>query len=378
MENAMQALEFKMSSDEKFREATITLEEGKDYLKLFDLFFRPEAMLGKDFDKIFSGQGEDYHSMMSNSEKDFRSWNGWIFRGQKGNDGNLVPDFERRFFSPFSGPNKSQNRDLFDIEMGIIRDFKRTAGSFYPELKFINDRDIYEYIAWIRHFNGATRVIDMTNSFFITLFFALGRSMPEKNETYYIWCIDKVWLEHRYKEFMPLEIKKMFKEYDDFGKDVRIQDAILNYVPNLKKASEKNGKDERYRHEFCSVINIEPFYKNSRLVRQKSLFLMPTNPYRTFKENLFNMVITKKDTYHILRIKVECDRKSAILIQKVLDGMNINGSVLFETLERICETLSTKPFFQNDSITVSPQAGINNATSSFMFGDMPKITEETK
>lgn len=378
MENAMQALEFKMSSDEKFREATITLEEGKDYLKLFDLFFRPEAMLGKDFDKIFSGQGEDYHSMMSNSEKDFRSWNRWIFRGQKGGDGNLVPDFERRFFETFNNPNKSQNRDLFDIEMGIIRDFKRTAGSFYPELKFINDRDIYEYIAWIRHFNGATRVIDMTNSFFIALFFALGKSLPKENETYYIWCIDKVWLEHRYKEFMPLEIKKMFKEYDDFGKDVRIQDAILNYVPNLKKASEKNGKDERYRHEFCSVINIEPFYKNSRLVRQKSLFLMPTNPYRTFKENLFNMVITKKDTYHILRIKVECDRKSAILIQKVLDGMNINGSVLFETLEGICKTLSTKPFFQNDSITVSPQAGINNATSSFMFGDMPKITEETK
>ena len=58
--------------------------------------------------------------------------------------------------------------------------------------------------------------------------------------------------------------------------------------------------------------------------------------------------------------------------------MNINGSVLFETLEGICETLNTKPFFQNDSITVSPQAGINNATSSFMFGDMPKITEETK
>lgn len=384
MENAMQALEFKMSSDEKFREATITLENGNDYLKLFDLFFRPDVMLGKDFDKIFSGEGEGYHSMMSKSEKDFRSWNGWIFRGQKGENGHLVPDFERRFFEIFNNPETIPSRDLFDIEMGIIRDFKRTAGSFYPELKFINDRDIYEYIAWIRHFNGATRVIDMTNSFFIALFFALGKTLPKEDGVYYIWCIDKVWLEHRYKEFMPLEIRKMYKEYDDFGKDVRIQDAILNYVPNLEKAFEKdkkngkNEKDERYRHEFCSVINIEPFYKNSRLVRQKSLFLMPTNPYRTFEENLFNMVINKKDTYHILRIKVECDRKSAVLIQKVLDGMNINGSVLFETLEGICETLSTRPLFQNDSITVSPQAGINNATSSFMFGDMPKIKEEIK
>lgn len=374
----IQQLDFKKSENGKFRETTITLEDAKDYLKLFDLFFRPMDMLGETWDKVFSGQGEGYHSMMSNSEKDFRSWNGWIFRGQKGKNDKLVPDFERRFFDTFSNPDNEPKRDLFDIEMGVIRDFKRTAGSFYPELKFINDKDIYEYIAWIRHFNGATRVIDMTNSFFVALFFALGRSLPEDKETYYIWCIDKVWLEHRYKEFMPLEIRNMFKKYDDFGKDVRIQDAILNYVPNLKKNCEKNEKDERYRHEFCSVINIEPFYKNSRLVRQKSLFLMPTNPYRTFEENLFNMVINDDDTYHILRIAVKCDRKSAILIQKVLDGMNINGSVLFETLEGICETLNTKPFFQNDSITVSPQAGINNATSSFMFGDMPKITEETK
>ena len=373
----IQPLEFKKSENGKFRETTITLEDGKDYLKLFDLFFRPREMLGKDFEKIFSGQGEDYHSMMSNSEKDFRSWNGWIFRGQKGNE-RLASDFERRFFSIFSNPNNEPKRDLFDIEMGIIREFKRTAGSFYPELKFINDRDIYEYIAWIRHFNGATRVIDMTNSFFVALFFALGRSLPEDKKTYYIWCIDKVWLEHRYKEFMPLEIRKMFKEYDDFGKDVRIQDAILNYVPNLKKTCEKNEKDKRYKHEFCSVINIKPFYKNCRLIRQKSLFLMPTNPYCTFEDNLFNMVLDDDDTYHILRIAFECDRTSAFLIQKVLDGMNINGSVLFESLEGICETLSTKPFFQNDSITVSPQAGINNASSSFMFGDMPKITEETK
>ena len=373
----IQPLEFKKNKNGKFRETTITLEDGKDYLKLFDLFFRLRDILGKDFEKIFSGQGEEYHSMMSNSEKDFRAWNGWIFRGQKGSK-KLASDFERRFFEIFNDPNTKTSRDLFDIEMGIIREFKRTAGSFYPELKFINDRDIYEYIAWIRHFNGATRVIDMTNSFFVALFFALGRSLPEDKETYHIWCIDKVWLEHRYKEFMPLEIRKMFKEYDDFGKDVRIQDAILNYVPNLKKTCEKNEKDERYRHEFRSVINIEPFYKNSRLVRQKSLFLMPTNPYRTFEDNLFNMVLDDDDTYHILRIAVECDRTSAILIQKVLDGMNINGSVLFETLEGICETLSTKPFFQNDSITVSPQAGINNATSSFMFGDMPKIKEETK
>lgn len=368
----IQTLDFKKSFNGKFREATITLEDGENYLELFDLFFRPRDMLGNDFEKIFSGQGEEYHSMMSNSEKDFRPWNGWIFRGQKGENAKLVPDFERRFFKTFNNPNTKPPRDLFDIEMGIIRDFKRTAGSFYPELKFINDRDIYEYIAWIRHFNGAMRVIDMTNSFFIALFFALGKSLPEKNETYYIWCIDKVWLEHRYKDFMPLEITELFDKYDKFGKDVRIQDAVLNYVPKLKK----DGK--YYDDEFLSVMNIEPFYKNSRLVRQKSLFLMPTNPYRTFEDNLFNMVEDDSDSYHILRITVECDRTSAILIQKVLDGMNINGSVLFETLEGICETLNTKPFFQNDSVTVSSNAGINNATSSFMFGDMPKIREETK
>ena len=358
-------LEFKESENGKFREATLNLKEGGDsYLSLFDLFFRPGDILGKDYEKILSGEGESYHSMMSNSEKNFRPWNGWIFRGQKGNDGHLVSDFERRFYKTFNNSNLKPSRDLFDIEMGIIRDFKRIAGSFYPELKFINDMDIYEYIAWIRHFNGSTRVIDMTNSFFIALFFALGKNQPKKNETYYIWCIDKVWLEHRYKFFLPPEIREMFANYYEFGKDVRIQKAVLNYVPKLKNDS------KQYKKEFLSVINIEPYYKNSRIVRQKGLFLMPTNPYRTFEDNLFNMVEDEEDAYHILRITVKCNRTSAILIQKVLDGMNINGSVLFETLEGICETLNTKPFFQNDSITVSSKAGISNASSSFMFGDI--------
>lgn len=372
MENEMQSLEFKKSANEKFRETTLDLRNGKDYLKLFDLFFTPKDMLGDNFSKIFSGKGESYHSMMSDSKNDFRPWNGWIFRGQRGEPGNLVPYFEKHFFDAFSDSNNEAKRDLFDIEMGIIRDFKRTADSFYSELKFINDRDIYEYMSWIRHFNGATRLIDMTNSFFIALFFALGRGLPEKDktETYYIWCIDKVWLEHKYKKFLPPEIKSLFDTYDEFGKDVRIQDAILSYIPNLKKNGNSNYKDE-----FLSVINIEPFYKNSRLVRQKGLFLMPTNPYRKFEENLFKMVEDGKyeDDYRILRINVECNRTSAILIKKALDGMNINGSVLFENLEGICDTLNAKPFFQNDSITVSPKAGINNASSSFMFGDMEKI-----
>ena len=55
----------------------------------------------------------------------------------------------------------------------------------------------------------------------------------------------------------------LYNKYDQFGKDVRIQDKVLNYVPDLKK------KKKEFKDAFKTVINMTPYYLNERLVRQK-------------------------------------------------------------------------------------------------------------
>lgn len=168
----------------------------------------------------------------------------------------------------------------------------------------------------------------------------------------------------QYKKFLPEEISKLYEEYDEFGKDVRIQKAILNYVPEKKKNS--NG-DKSYFNECLSVIDINPFYHNKRIIRQKGMFLMPTNPYRSFEDNLFNMVKSEEDAWHILKINMEFNHDEAIHLMKFLDTMNINESVLFENLEGICESLNNKAFFHDDSLSVPPKAGIWDSTSRMQF-----------
>lgn len=346
-----------------------TFKAGNEiHLRLLDFLFRSKEVLGDDYSHIFpdNQSAHDFHKQIVSSGE-FRPWNGWLFRGQK--RPKLQTTFEQKYFDEFCEyKNEKTDRDLFVLEMGIIMAFKRTAGAFYPELRFVNDMDTYEYMSWIRHFGGLTRFMDVSNSFFVALFFAVARLFPftdydnkKQTATCSIWCFDKVWLELQYKKFLPEEIKEMYDKYDEFGKDVRIQQAILNYVPEKKKNS---AGDKGYFNEFLSVIDMKPFYHNRRIIRQKGMFLMPTNPYRSFEDNLFNMVKTEEDAWHILKINMEFSRDEAIHLMKFLDTMNINESVLFENLEGICENLNNQAFFHDDSITVSPNAGINNSTSS--------------
>ena len=135
----------KINGKECYRETTLELSNStKSYLRLLDLFFRPSEVLGDDFGKIFVDRDEadyhDYHKTLL-STQGFLPWNGWLFRGHSHADYSLAPTFQRLCFDrPFK-------KDLFDLEQGIIRDFRRTVGAFYPVFRSIDEKDLYEYMA---------------------------------------------------------------------------------------------------------------------------------------------------------------------------------------------------------------------------------------
>ena len=347
----------KINGKECYRETTLELSDStKSYLRLLDLFFRPAEVLGEDFGEIFLDRDDadyhDYHKSLL-STQGFLPWNGWLFRGHSHADYSLAPTFQRLCF------DRSFKKDLFDLEQGIIRDFRRTVGAFYPVFRSIDEKDLYEYMAQTQHFGGATRFLDVTFSIFVALFFAVqslefkstieDKKYDEKRKCA-LWCFNRMWIEKQYKKFLPDEIKAMYKELDEFGKHPDIQKAILRYVPEIKK---NNGL---YETAFMSVINMTPDHMNSRLIRQKGSFLMQTNPYRTFEDNLFNMVISPKDTWNILKINIEYNNETLLYMQKFLDEMNVNHSVLFENMEGICHNINAKVRIPGDAITVPRNA----------------------
>ena len=347
-----------------YQEAEIKLNDNKSpMLSLIDLFYRPKEVLGEEiFYKIFLSDidTEENHKRIMENRNNF-PWNSWVFRGLSNSSYALKTSIERLCFY------QKGEVDIFQIEQGLIRNFKRNLRAFHPNLSYIKDDDIYEHMAMLQHFGGATRFLDVTYSFFVALFFAtsnlkIGNDNKKEKKSFSIWCFNRMWIENKYKKFLPKKILNMYNEYDKFGKDVRIQKEVISYIPELI-TSHSNLSDE-----FLSVINMSPFYSNTRMIRQQGMFLMPTNPFRTFEDNLFNMVEGEDDSWRILKLSVQYDDKSLLEIKKCLNDMNINKFVLFDNLDGLCESINEKTNFPDDSLAVSPNAGISYPSNNFLGG----------
>lgn len=361
----------KRDSSEKplYVEATIKASDSS-YMDLLNFYFRPQEVLKDDFEKIFP-KNPDYLPNHENitSTREFLPWNGWIFRGMQKAEYRLRTSFERQFFN-----NLFTEDQRIIKEMGIIREFQRKSKFLDPELTNIPLDDTYEYMAKFQHHGGATRFLDASFSYFVALFFALWKTDFKKQEIIIpkiqdencnndshiesnkcaIWCFNRMWIEKTYKKMLPQRIAELYEKIDKFGKDTRIQKEVLTYSSTLKK----NGGD--YKNEFCSVINMTPYFMNSRTIRQRGTFLIPTNPYRTFEENLFNMVHSDSDAYRILKINIEYTNETLLFLRKCLDEMNINYSVLFDGLDNMCLDIVERAKIPGDTVIVSPNAGIGH------------------
>lgn len=346
-------MSIKLIPMDKYFEVNI-LDEEKPHSRLLELFFNPANVLDSYFKHVFPRDIEyqENHQLIP-STTDFMEWNGWLFRGHKDVSWKLETSFERLIH------NRTQ-RDYFEIEMGMIRDFRRRVFEYAPNLKSLREEDYYEWIANMQHYGCKTRFLDVTFSFFVALYFAVeGIEFSKikddsKKEMFTIWFFNRMWIEKKYKNFLPSEIKDLYDMHGLFGKDIRIQDKVLNYIPDLKK----QGKN--YIETFKCVINMTPEYLNQRLNRQKGSFLFPTNPYCSFEENLFNMVEKDEEIFRIIRVNVEYNNKSLLYMLKFLDEMNNNSVVLFNSIEGLCQNINYKSRLPNDSIISSPNKVIKS------------------
>lgn len=183
-------------------------------------------------------------------------------------------------------------------------------------------------------------------------------SSKKKPHSFSIYCFNRMWIEKTYKAHLPKDIAKLYeKDGGDFGKTVEIQEAVWNYVKNHSVSFPEVKKESI----FNSVINMTPFYMNVRLDRQKGTFLMPTNPYSTFEENLKSLVEKDPDgKYRVLKINVEYNNDMLLYYQKFLDEMNINHAVLFNDVENICKQINYKTSLPNDALVVSKSRSLNS------------------
>lgn len=93
---------------------------------------------------------------------------GWIFRGQSYSGWRLETSLERSY------KRVLPSIPIIQCEKNILLRFKRGAHLVASHLPA--QRNTLEWLAFIQHYGGPTRLLDFTKSFYIAAFFCTGNS----------------------------------------------------------------------------------------------------------------------------------------------------------------------------------------------------------
>lgn len=232
-----------------------------------------------------------------------------IYRGQSDATWRLTTNFERRFFSHHAG-------DLHSIEKRMVRDCILKCRVYDTEL-FHKPEDPVACLSLVQHYGGSTRLLDITRSPYIALFFALAEMKVDSDAC--LWVIGTNW------GINDLFIKKISKTLKD-GRELFLGQADQNLLDETcyrlanefynigeKNEAENNPLFEKIdfkrfekMYESGAVLQVPIGYATRRSIAQQAEFLFPVNPKKSFEENFIGL----------LNLTFPCDELDKIPFQR--------------------------------------------------------------
>ncbi|MBP1638450.1 MAG: hypothetical protein H6Q17_33 [Bacteroidetes bacterium] len=263
----------------------------------------------------------------------------FIFRGHSQSDMILETSIERTIKKFISPP---LNDKYTTQERWMLFEFSRRYHLYSNLSNLIKEEDKFEWLAIMQHYGAPTRLLDFTYSFFIASFFAIVDSTCEAS----IWALNR----HILRD-------NLADNYLSYKKREILKDEI-----NLKHIAFANQFiarkfDPNYEYP-STIIPLEPKLLNERLSKQQGLFLMPTNPEKSFSDNLKSALKTDKiDLQEItieklIELSLKRDQEPIEIIKFILPkhthkeiirrltGMNITYETLFPGLDGLAKSLT--------------------------------------
>ena len=252
---------------------------------------------------------------------------GWIFRGQSHSQWPLQTTLERAAVENFVS-------DLHHYEKFIISKFKQNS-----HLYGVNEPQETNMIDWasvIQHHGGPTRLLDFTESLFVSCFFATALSDDES----VIWAVD---------------LNPFFPESADFYRSSNFPpDKIKHGFPLYDYGYRQRSKAIELDEKELGVYIARPMWGNERLFLQQGLFMVQRNIQKyTFQDNLFSSLGIEKEKpvnyknieeinpckSKIIRIVIPNDLDLKFNIFKLLRSMNISDATLFPGIDGFTRSL---------------------------------------
>jgi hypothetical protein len=226
----------------------------------------------------------------------------WLFRGHFDATWKLETSLSRLFKdlqTTFEVSNLEKNRRFArdNHEKAMISHFKANAHLYLKTLPN-NTSSNLEWLSIMQHFGCPTRLLDVTSSPYIALYFALEQGHG-----------DAAVYAFNHGEFKKTDLAILGKDYS--------RDVLNN----------KKG-DKAF------IIPFEPKQTNERLVAQQGAFLVPSNNYETFES-----IVAMYEPEKVLVKKLIIPARLRLEGLKKLRRMNITAASLFPGLEGFCRSL---------------------------------------
>ncbi len=264
----------------------------------------------------------------------------FIFRGQENPNWELKTSIERtiEFFSDF---DFEKTFGYETQEKWMLYDFKKKFPLYSNKLPKQNDN--FEWLAIMQHYGSPTRLLDFSNSIFVSLYFATANTKNESS----VWCLNHSQIRNNLHKKFNLEYSPKIDLRDIINdKHIDFANKFIGETKNLHFLNEK------------SLIPLEPNFLTERLSKQQGLFLMPTQSQSSFTENMIgafnldNLTFHKTDISDLIKFSHEIELNHNISIIKInipeeinyetikyLHDMNINSETLFPGVDGLAKSL---------------------------------------
>ena len=150
-----------------------------------------------------------------------------------------------------------------------------------------------EVLARMQHYGAATRLLDVTTSFLIALFFAF-EEYGEQDRA--------VWVFHRNYFYEHSGIADKYAHFDQKDEKKELLAKLLSdqeklYKASKDKANRQIGNPPVEKSNKLSIIPLSIIGNNPRLIAQNGAFLFPSNIKKSFEKNLSSALDMTEDDF---------------------------------------------------------------------------------
>lgn len=235
----------------------------------------------------------------------------WMFRGQPATGATLRTSLERALHR-FELPIARQE----EVERLLLREFRRHYHRYTADVP--EEDDTLRWLALMRHHGAPVRLLDLSYSPYVALFFALDGVVH--GESCEMWAIDHNWCVTRAAELLPRPAWDAFQSDPWGGKTgTTVRQLFATRAP--------------------VVVPMNPFYLDARLATQQGVLLAPLDLSVDAETLLRRMDADEHVCANVRRIVLHCTGDFLERALGELARMNVTHTSLFPGIDGLARSL---------------------------------------